>query len=258
MLVRAVVGLAIAFAVEPARYRRLHRRHRARPRPAGRSAASRVWGAADVPAGLDAGGANVVSWVAIARLVAASGRHAGRSQIARSCTGSSRHRRCIGQKRAEIGAYPSCQDRRADAIARKRSGLAALFRSGANRDRTGDLLLAKQALSQLSYGPAAIECSRAESRDATTPQPQRTQAPTRRKRPVPSTPRSRIRIMRLYGLRPDRPPRADRGASPDGRHGRVNRRAPPPATSSPRSRRSTTTSPSPPTTSGSTTMCGRS
>jgi hypothetical protein len=25
---------------------------------------------------------------------------------------------------------------------------------GANRDRTGDLLLAKQALSQLSYGPA--------------------------------------------------------------------------------------------------------
>ena len=26
---------------------------------------------------------------------------------------------------------------------------------GANRDRTGDLLLAKQALSQLSYGPAA-------------------------------------------------------------------------------------------------------
>jgi hypothetical protein len=29
------------------------------------------------------------------------------------------------------------------------------FSSGANRDRTGDLLLAKQALSQLSYGPAA-------------------------------------------------------------------------------------------------------
>jgi hypothetical protein len=31
------------------------------------------------------------------------------------------------------------------------------FSSGANRDRTGDLLLAKQALSQLSYGPRAIE-----------------------------------------------------------------------------------------------------
>jgi hypothetical protein len=29
------------------------------------------------------------------------------------------------------------------------------FFSGASRDRTGDLLLAKQALSQLSYGPAA-------------------------------------------------------------------------------------------------------
>ena len=27
---------------------------------------------------------------------------------------------------------------------------------GANRDRTGDLLLAKQALSQLSYGPAEV------------------------------------------------------------------------------------------------------
>ena len=34
--------------------------------------------------------------------------------------------------------------------------LSAAFRGylgGANRDRTGDLLLAKQALSQLSYGP---------------------------------------------------------------------------------------------------------
>jgi hypothetical protein len=29
----------------------------------------------------------------------------------------------------------------------------AMFAGGANRDRTGDLLLAKQALSQLSYGP---------------------------------------------------------------------------------------------------------
>ena len=31
---------------------------------------------------------------------------------------------------------------------------SAGFAGGANRDRTGDLLLAKQALSQLSYGPA--------------------------------------------------------------------------------------------------------
>src|SRR4051812_50067564 len=30
---------------------------------------------------------------------------------------------------------------------------------GASRDRTGDLLLAKQALSQLSYGPVGAECS---------------------------------------------------------------------------------------------------
>ena len=29
-------------------------------------------------------------------------------------------------------------------------------RYGANRDRTGDLLLAKQALSQLSYGPVPL------------------------------------------------------------------------------------------------------
>ena len=32
--------------------------------------------------------------------------------------------------------------------------LASGFPGGANRDRTGDLLLAKQALSQLSYGPS--------------------------------------------------------------------------------------------------------
>src|SRR5580700_2492525 len=36
----------------------------------------------------------------------------------------------------------------------KGRSFAALYSSGANRDRTGDLLLAKQALSQLSYGPA--------------------------------------------------------------------------------------------------------
>ncbi len=30
---------------------------------------------------------------------------------------------------------------------------AGISSNGANRDRTGDLLLAKQALSQLSYGP---------------------------------------------------------------------------------------------------------
>ncbi len=34
--------------------------------------------------------------------------------------------------------------------------LFGLIVNGANRDRTGDLLLAKQALSQLSYGPEAL------------------------------------------------------------------------------------------------------
>jgi hypothetical protein len=33
---------------------------------------------------------------------------------------------------------------------------AADVAGGANRDRTGDLLLAKQALSQLSYGPVPV------------------------------------------------------------------------------------------------------
>ena len=36
---------------------------------------------------------------------------------------------------------------------RPRSVLPSSNAGGANRDRTGDLLLAKQALSQLSYGP---------------------------------------------------------------------------------------------------------
>jgi hypothetical protein len=36
----------------------------------------------------------------------------------------------------------------------RKSVCSRAFRSGASRDRTGDLLLAKQALSQLSYGPA--------------------------------------------------------------------------------------------------------
>jgi hypothetical protein len=35
--------------------------------------------------------------------------------------------------------------------------ICASFFYGANRDRTGDLLLAKQALSQLSYGPSGVE-----------------------------------------------------------------------------------------------------
>ena len=38
-------------------------------------------------------------------------------------------------------------------LARRTSNFVAGVAGGANRDRTGDLLLAKQALSQLSYGP---------------------------------------------------------------------------------------------------------
>jgi hypothetical protein len=37
---------------------------------------------------------------------------------------------------------------------RRKARFARAFASGASRNRTGDLLLAKQALSQLSYGPA--------------------------------------------------------------------------------------------------------
>jgi hypothetical protein len=39
-------------------------------------------------------------------------------------------------------------------------GVPGPVKDGASRDRTGDLLLAKQALSQLSYGPAAAETTR--------------------------------------------------------------------------------------------------
>ena len=44
--------------------------------------------------------------------------------------------------------------------ARRRSGAAG----GASRDRTGDLLLAKQALSQLSYGPVSLSIGRNRSK----------------------------------------------------------------------------------------------
>src|SRR5689334_12839970 len=40
--------------------------------------------------------------------------------------------------------------------AHARSPIDSWIAGGANRDRTGDLLLAKQALSQLSYGPLKL------------------------------------------------------------------------------------------------------
>ena len=50
---------------------------------------------------------------------------------------------------------------RRDAPRMNRSNPAAFSADGASRARTGDLLLAKQALSQLSYGPVGHECTSA-------------------------------------------------------------------------------------------------
>jgi hypothetical protein len=47
-----------------------------------------------------------------------------------------------------------------------KGGIYRKFVSGASRDRTGDLLLAKQALSQLSYGPEVTESNGAASNRA--------------------------------------------------------------------------------------------
>jgi hypothetical protein len=55
---------------------------------------------------------------------------------------------------------------------------------GASRDRTGDLLLAKQALSQLSYGPASSILGD-RSGAASTSSQARTAACERRERPAP-------------------------------------------------------------------------
>jgi hypothetical protein len=54
------------------------------------------------------------------------------------------------------------QNRRCTSNAPAHHVKKALFAGiyGANRDRTGDLLLAKQALSQLSYGPATSQYTR--------------------------------------------------------------------------------------------------
>ena len=45
----------------------------------------------------------------------------------------------------------SCSDEH-----RGKNGIDGIAAGGARRDRTDDLLLAKQALSQLSYGPAPV------------------------------------------------------------------------------------------------------
>ena len=60
------------------------------------------------------------------------------------------------RRRAPRGGYAiACADLFSctDELASRVDGIAA---GGARRDRTDDLLLAKQALSQLSYGPAPV------------------------------------------------------------------------------------------------------
>ena len=96
-------------------------------------------------------------------------RRSGASQAPGKASGSGRpaHRRraaytvairavqlAFNGIRGELATVPESL---ADTSPRK-TRLRGAFPSGANRDRTGDLLLAKQALSQLSYGPEALEC----------------------------------------------------------------------------------------------------
>ena len=55
---------------------------------------------------------------------------------------------------ASYGSHPNTREQETKCL------VCSYFYSGASRDRTGDLLLAKQALSQLSYGPVGGESSR--------------------------------------------------------------------------------------------------
>jgi hypothetical protein len=52
-----------------------------------------------------------------------------------------------------IPAWALLSDNRTGFRYAEQQVVRAISASGASRDRTGDLLLAKQALSQLSYGP---------------------------------------------------------------------------------------------------------
>ncbi len=61
----------------------------------------------------------------------------------------------IGHNRAQPGSLGLREAVRRGLPDLKNTPISSHFPNGANRDRTGDLLLAKQALSQLSYGPVA-------------------------------------------------------------------------------------------------------
>ena len=67
------------------------------------------------------------------------------------------------------------------------------YHGGAGRDRTDDILLAKQALSQLSYGPKGF--GEAEGNDddpAWRPDAERVRKPDRASRPMARQPRRRM------------------------------------------------------------------
>jgi hypothetical protein len=79
---------------------------------------------------------------------------------------------CVSQ--SNLGAILSLHDVKYRAFHSKRCGLLRLrmmfsaneaLAGGARRNRTDDLLLAKQALSQLSYGPSRYQGSEASIRE---------------------------------------------------------------------------------------------
>ena len=84
---------------------------------------------------------------------------AGRSEVARGdrCVAEAPHESPKASKTLPRDTREAC---RRETRRRRKPPVCRHPASGANRDRTGDILLAKQALSQLSYGPGAPECTR--------------------------------------------------------------------------------------------------
>jgi hypothetical protein len=90
-----------------------------------------------------------------------------------------------------------------------RTGSFADKKNGANRDRTGDLLLAKQALSQLSYGPSTFEFRELPGRDGAPQPPSNPNGSLERQPLLPQRVLRRGLALRLIGeppvgLRPGR------------------------------------------------------
>src|SRR5215831_19013170 len=84
-------------------------------------------------------------------------------EIARRSTASKKPRVALGStssSRCQTSRAPAGSQARGFVFSRTRSTHSikrAAPSGGARRDRTDDLLLAKQALSQLSYGPSPVE-----------------------------------------------------------------------------------------------------